>query len=52
MRAQNYEASTRKVASALGLELSHIPNFTCCGYPISSLDEKTAEVMADRKSVV
>ncbi|HOE63725.1 MAG TPA: CoB--CoM heterodisulfide reductase iron-sulfur subunit B family protein [Candidatus Sumerlaeota bacterium] len=48
VRAQNYEISTRKVASALGLELIHIPNFTCCGYPISSLNEMTAEAMAAR----
>jgi len=48
VRAQNYEASTRKVAAALGINFIHIPNFTCCGYPISSLDEETAEVMAAR----
>jgi len=48
VRAQNYEASTRKVAAALGIELLHISNFTCCGYPVASLDEETAEVMAAR----
>ncbi len=48
VRAQNYEASTRKVAELLGLELIHVPDFTCCGYPMASLDQHTAEVMAAR----
>lgn len=48
VRGQNYEASTRKVAAALDLELLHIPNFTCCGYPIASLDRQTAQWMAAR----
>ncbi|MBN1901367.1 disulfide reductase, partial [Candidatus Sumerlaeota bacterium] len=48
VRGQNYEASTRKVAAALGLDLVHIPDFTCCGYPIASLDHRTAQWMAAR----
>lgn len=48
VRGQNYEASTRKVARALGMELKHIPDFSCCGYPMSSLDQQTAELMAAR----
>lgn len=48
VRAQNYELATRKVAEALGLSLEHIPDFTCCGYPVSSMDEDTAELMAAR----
>ena len=48
VRAQNYELSTRKVSSALGLELVHIENFSCCGYPISSIHQQTAEEMAAR----
>jgi heterodisulfide reductase subunit B len=48
VRGQNYEASTRKVAQALDLELLHIPSFTCCGYPIASLDRQTAQWMAAR----
>jgi len=48
VRGQNYEASTRKVAEALGISFVHIPNFTCCGYPMASLDQETAELMAAR----
>jgi len=48
VRAQNYEMSTRQVAEALGVELEHIENFSCCGYPISSVDQQTAEEMAAR----
>jgi len=48
VRGQNYELSTRKVAEALGMELLHIPNFSCCGYPMSSLDQETAELLAAR----
>ena len=48
VRGQNYEASTRKIAQALGIELLHIPNFSCCGYPMSSLNQETAEWMAAR----
>jgi heterodisulfide reductase subunit B2 len=47
-RGQNYEASTRKIAAALDMEFVHIPNFTCCGYPMSSLDQEAAELMAAR----
>jgi len=48
VRGQNYEASTRKVAQALGMEFIHIPNFSCCGYPMNSLDIETGEWMAAR----
>jgi len=48
VRAQNYEMSTRKIAEKLGVELIHIPNFSCCGYPVSSLDNETAIEMAAR----
>jgi len=48
VRGQNYELSTRKLAEALGMEFLHIPNFSCCGYPMSSLDQETAELLAAR----
>lgn len=47
VRAQNYELATRTVASALGIELIDL-DFTCCGYPIESLDQKTSLLMATR----
>ncbi len=48
VRAQNYELATRKTAEALGIGLEHIPNFSCCGYPVSSIHQHTAEEMAAR----
>ena len=48
VRGQNYEASARKIADVLGIELKHLPDFSCCGYPMASLEQQTAEVMAAR----
>jgi len=48
VRAQNYEISTRKVAEKLGIELRHIDNFTCCGYPAGSVDFEGSQLMSAR----
>jgi len=45
-RAANYEISTRKIAPKLGIELVDIPDFTCCGFPVKSVDSFTTLVMA------
>ena len=47
-RAQNFEMSARKVAAALGIEFGDIPEFGCCGYPLTSVDEETPLLMAAR----
>ncbi|MEM3061566.1 MAG: heterodisulfide reductase-related iron-sulfur binding cluster, partial [Candidatus Bathyarchaeia archaeon] len=47
VRAQNYELATRKVANALGIKLIDL-GFLCCGYPMESIDRKTALLMASR----
>jgi len=48
VRAQNYEASFRLVADALGIELVDILEFGCCGYPAASIDDLAAAVLAAR----
>lgn len=48
VRAQNYELATRKVAAALDIPLLDIENFTCCGYPIDSVNHETCHLMAAR----
>ncbi|NWG03408.1 MAG: CoB--CoM heterodisulfide reductase subunit B [Syntrophaceae bacterium] len=48
VRALNYEISARKVAEKLGLQLSDIPDFSCCGYPIKSIHHYGYLLMAAR----
>jgi len=47
-RVQHFEIASRKVAQKLGLRLVDIPDFACCGYPIASLDARTARLLAAR----
>jgi heterodisulfide reductase subunit B len=42
VRAVNYEISARKVLEFLKIPLQEIEEFTCCGYPIESVDQMTA----------
>lgn len=48
VRALNYEISARKVAEKLGLRLSDVPDFSCCGYPIKSVHRYASLLMAAR----
>jgi len=48
VRAFNYEISARKVAEKLGLQFSDIPQFSCCGYPIKSVNRYAYLLMAAR----
>jgi heterodisulfide reductase subunit B len=48
VRALNYEISARKVAEKLGLQISDIPEFSCCGYPIKSVNRYAYLLMAAR----
>ena len=48
VRALNYEISARKVAEKLGLQLSDIPEFSCCGYPVKSVNRYAYLLMAAR----
>ena len=46
--ASQYEASTRKVAEKLGIELVDVKDFACCGFPIKSVNYETALLLAVR----
>lgn len=46
VRALNYELSARKVAHKLGIELVDINDFSCCGFPVKSVDRDTFLLMA------
>ena len=48
VRALNYEISARKVAEALEVQLFDIPEFSCCGYPIKSINHYAYLLMAAR----
>jgi len=48
VRALNYEISARKVAEKLDLHLSDVPDFSCCGYPIKSINRYAYLLMAAR----
>jgi len=48
VRAQNYEASARRVAERLGIELVDVEGFGCCGYPIKGLSSRATLWMAAR----
>jgi heterodisulfide reductase subunit B2 len=48
VRALNYEISARKVAEKLGVLFSDIPQFSCCGYPIKSVNRYAYLLMAAR----
>jgi heterodisulfide reductase subunit B len=48
VRAANYELSARKVAERLDIHLADIPEFSCCGYPVKSVDHYAYLLMAAR----
>jgi len=41
IRLQHYETSSRAVLERLGVELTDIEEFNCCGYPLRNIDFKT-----------
>ncbi|MCD6595605.1 CoB--CoM heterodisulfide reductase iron-sulfur subunit B family protein [bacterium] len=47
-RGLNYELSSRKVAEKLGIEFVDIPEFSCCGFPIRSVNQDAGFTMAAR----
>lgn len=48
VRALNYEIAARKVAGALDIHLFDIPDFSCCGYPVKSINHYAYLLMAAR----
>jgi heterodisulfide reductase subunit B len=50
-RSLNYEVSARKVAAAFDIKFVDIPEFACCGYPMSHVDHDTFLAIAARNLV-
>ena len=48
VRGLNYELSARKVAEKLGIEFVDIQEFSCCGFPLSSIHHNSAVAIAAR----
>ena len=48
VRGLNYELSARKVAEKLGIEFVDIQEFSCCGFPLSSIHHDSALAIAAR----
>jgi len=46
VRGLHYEASARKVAARLGVELVDLREFSCCGFPAEGVDHLTSLTMA------
>ena len=46
--SRQFELSARKVAKELGVELVDAEDFACCGFPIKSVDQETALLLAAR----
>ncbi len=44
----NYELSTRRVADCLGIRFADDPGFSCCGFPVDSINYDTAFIIATR----
>lgn len=47
-RVQGYEASARVLLRRLGVEVSDLPQFGCCGYPLRGTDPEAALLLAAR----
>ncbi len=47
-RSRHYEISARKVAEKLNLTFVDIPEFSCCGFPLKSIDGESSLLMNAR----
>jgi heterodisulfide reductase subunit B len=52
VKALKYEISTRSLTGSLGIELIDIPEFSCCGYPVRSMDFFASLVMSARNLAI
>lgn len=52
VKALKYEISTRNLAKSLDIELVDIPEFSCCGFPVKSMDFFVAILMAARNLAI
>jgi heterodisulfide reductase subunit B len=52
VRENNYEASARSVAEALGINVTEIPGQSCCGLPFRSIDYNAWLTLAARNLAI
>lgn len=52
VKALKYEISARTLAGTLGIEFVDLPEFSCCGFPVKSMDPFAALVMAARNLAI
>ncbi|MEE9192343.1 MAG: CoB--CoM heterodisulfide reductase iron-sulfur subunit B family protein [Candidatus Aerophobetes bacterium] len=47
-RARNYELAARRIALEFGIELIDIEEFSCCGFPVKSINGETSLLLSVR----
>ena len=51
-RALNYEIATRRVAEEVGIKLTDLDDFSCCGFTTKSIDHRASVLMAARSLAI
>lgn len=52
VRGQNYEVSARRVAKELNIEFEDIEEFSCCGFPVRSIDKEAQLLISARNLAI
>jgi heterodisulfide reductase subunit B len=52
VRTLNYDMATRAVLDKLGVEVTDLDDFACCGYPLEAADHLTAVTMGARNIAI
>ena len=51
-RVSSYEISSRKVLQKLGVKLSEMPDFNCCGLPLDTISHETMLTLASKNLAI
>ena len=51
-RVSSYELSSRKILEKLGIELTEMPEFNCCGLPMDAINHEAMLTLATKNLVV
>jgi len=51
-RVASYEISSRKVPQKLGVKLSEMPDFNCCGLPLDTISHETMLALASKNLAI
>ena len=52
IREQNYEMAAREVAKKLKIDFENLEDFSCCGFPIRSVNTEASLIMAARNLAI